>query len=391
MTTQRPIRVLYLVKTASGARWSRHIEQYSRLGVEAHVVSPPGPLAAEFARFGTHYEYQVDFPKRRPTTFPKIARNLRRIVAEVKPDLIHSSFVGTTISARLALGRNHPIPRVFHVAGPLHLEHRLPRLLEIKTAGKNDYWMAGCRAIREMYLAAGVAPHRVGIGYFGSDSTEIPMPVAGRLRAELGLEEEMPLVGMVAFMYPPRRWLGRHRGIKGHEDLIDAVALARRQRPDIRAVFIGGTWTRGESYERRIRARAARRLGDAAIFLGTRSDVPEIYRDLDVAVHPSLSESLGGAAQSLLYEVPTIATTVGGLPELVLHGETGLLVPPRNPEAIASAIGAMLSDRPVAARMAARGRELVLKMLNPEVTHRSMVTAYRRILDSGRVMEETDA
>ena len=76
----------------------------------------------------------------------------------------------------------------------------------------------------------------------------------------------------------------------------------------------------------------------------TRSDVAELYSDLDVVVHPSRSENLGGALESLALGVPTIATNVGGFPDLVTHHETGWLVPPKSPTHITGAIMDAFSD-----------------------------------------------
>src|SRR4029077_16859876 len=81
------------------------------------------------------------------------------------------------------------------------------------------------------------------------------------------------------------------------------------------------------------------RCGDAIRFTGHRTDIPAVYADLDVAVHPSLSENCGAAVESLAPSCPTVRTAVGGLPDVVVDGETGWLVPPHAPERLADAIG----------------------------------------------------
>src|SRR5207253_11117736 len=103
-------------------------------------------------------------------------------------------------------------------------------------------------------------------------------------------------VGMVAHVYPPRWVLGQRRGLKGHEDFIDAVA---RLGAPVRAVVVGGPWIGADQYLARLRRRAWRHSRDAIRFTGHRSDVPAVYADLDVAVHPSLSENCGAAVESL--------------------------------------------------------------------------------------------
>jgi len=162
---------------------------------------------------------------------------------------------------------------------------------------------------------------------------------------------------MVAYMYAPKRYLGQSSGLKGHEDFIDALAQIIQTRNDVVGVFIGGAWNGADAYERRVRDYGRRRCGDAAIFLGTRTDVAALYSDLDVVAHPSHSENVGGAAESLALQVPTVATNVGGFPDLIVNGETGWLVPPRRPDRLADAILDALSNHERSATIAQNGHE----------------------------------
>ncbi len=136
---------------------------------------------------------------------------------------------------------------------------------------------------------------------------------------------------MVAHIYGPKRYLLQRRGLKGHEDLFGAIARLQGRWPDLYALVVGGAWAGAEDYERNLRQEARRSCGDRYPFLGPRRDVADLYPEFDVAVHPSLSENVGGAVESLVAGIPTIATRVGGFPDLVRDGETGWLVPPRDP------------------------------------------------------------
>lgn len=376
------MRVLHLVKTSTGGAWAmRQMRELVSLGVEVHVALPPGgPLVPAYQEAGAIVHFsQFDFPARQPWRFPSIARCLRRLVLELKPDIIHSHFVGTTLTMRLALGRSHPTPRVFQVPGPLHLEHGFFRRAELATAGPLDWWVGTCRWTVERYQRSGVPTERVFLSYYGTDIDCFADRKRGTLRRELGLGADTRVVGMVAYMYAPRPCLGQSRGLKGHEDLIEAVALCFDRTPRFICVFVGGAWGGASSYERRVREYAAARCGDRAVFLGTRTDVVEVYPDFDVLAIPSLSENVGGAVESLLAGVPTVATNVGGLPDLIEDGETGWLVPPHSPARLAGAIMEALSDPPLAQLRATRGRARARALFDCRTTAGEVLEIYGAI------------
>ncbi len=376
------IRVLHLVKTNAGGEWAlRQMRELRASGIDVHVALPGGRSLRHdgFMNGITAHDASLDFPKRRPWRFRPIAGRLQALVEEVEPDVIHSHFVGTTLTMRLALGRNHPTPRVFQVPGPLHLEHPAFRFGELATAGPRDHWVASCVWTRDAYLRSRRAGGRVFLSYYGTDVGDLTPRPPGILRSELGIDANVPVVGMVAYMYPPKWYLGQRTGIKGHEDLIEAVAGCLPRFPDLRVVFVGGAWIGGEAYERRVRALAQRRLGSAAVFLGTRYDVADLYADFDVAVHPSHSENIGGAVESLLLAVPTVATRVGGFPDVVVPGETGWLVPPRSPGSLAEAVADALTRRDEAHAMAARGRERMSDMFDVRSTSAQIGRIYEEI------------
>lgn len=378
------MRVLHLIKTSVGAAWAlRQVRELVKLGIEIHVAIPPGgPLVPQYEAAGAVVHLaQFALPIRYPQQWPRLFSHLRQLVECVKPDVIHSHFVGTTLTMRMALGRRHPTPRLFQVPGPLHLEHAFFRRAEIATAGPRDYWMGSCSWTRDRYIASGIPDDRVFLSYYGCDIDQFERRTPGKLRDELGLEPDTQIVGMVAFMYPPKRYLGQRRGLKGHEDLIDALAICMERDPKIVGVFVGGAWNKADAYERKVRTYGTARLGERARFLGTRDDVPELYPDFDVAVHPSHSENVGGAAESLLLGVPTIATNIGGFPDLVRHGETGWLVPPRDPKQLADAIIDALSSRERARTMAYRGQQLARQVMDIRNNTATVVRAYEAILE----------
>lgn len=377
------MRVLHLIKTPVGAGWAlRQIRELVQLGVTVHVALPgEGPMRGRYSEVGAiEHTLQTDFPVRSPWLFPELAAKLSALINTVQPDIIHSHFVGTTLSMRLALGRGTTIPRVFQVPGPLHLEHGFFRRAEVLSAGRPDYWIGSCQWTCDCYERSGIARDRIFLSYYGTDIDLYAPKEPGKLRKELKLGPECKIVGMVAFMYAPKRYLGQKRGLKGHEDLIDAFKICLDKNPDLCCVMVGGAWNNATGYEAAVQKYARSRCGDKVVFLGTRSDVADLYADFDVAVHPSHSENVGGAVESLLLGVPTIATRVGGFPDLVQDGKTGWLVPPKNPKDLATAIENALAD-PIGARAKTlAGQQRARELFDVRRTAKEVKDIYEQIL-----------
>jgi glycosyltransferase involved in cell wall biosynthesis len=379
------MRVLHVVKTSQGATWAwRQMRELVRLGIKVAAAMPPGgPMVKRYEEIGVEVHHLDPAPSLRSARATRRSIvELRELVEHVSPDLIHLHSPVAAVMTRVALGRHHPLPRLLQVPGPLHMEHTISRQVDVRTAGPRDGWVASCFYTRDLYLLAGVAPSRVGMSYYAADVPELNGAVDSplTLRADLKVPAKTRIIGMVAYMYAPKRYLGQVRGIKGHEDLIDAVALALRSRDDLLAVFVGGPWDGADVYEARICRYGKRKLGAKAVFLGTREDVTQLYRNFDVVVHPSHSENVGGAFESLLLETPTIATSVGGLPELVRPGETGWLVPSKDPRALCDALLDVLANPAEARERALAGKRLASVLGDVSRSGREMLQYYERIL-----------
>lgn len=380
------MRVLQLLKTGTGATWAvRQMVELRRHGFAVHVAMPDGPSVQPCRDAGV-VVHLVDtgLPVRRPRAIPGVLARFRRLVDAVEPDVIHSHFVSTTLTMRLALGARHRVPRVFQVPGPLHLEHPVLARAEIATASAPDVWVASCEWTRARYQQLGIAPSRTYLAYYGLDLTRFAPQPPGRLRAELGLSPAAPIVGMVAYVYAPRPWLGQRRGLKGHEDLVDAMVRVRARRPDAQVVFVGGAWAGAHAYEQQVRAYAHRHLGAAAHFLGTRADVPHLYADMDVTAHPSHSENVGATCEAFVLGRPVVATAVGGQPDLVIDGVTGWLVPPRAPSALADALLDCLASPARAAALTAAGTARARALFDVAASTASVRAVYADLVTRAR-------
>ena len=146
-------------------------------------------------------------------------------------------------------------------------------------------------------------------------------------------------------------------------------------------VIIGNAWDGAETYENQVKEYAKKVLGNKVIFTGYRGDVYDIYPEIDVVVHPSHSENLGGAAESLMLAVPTISSDVGGFPDIVIPGETGCLAKSKNSEDLADKIIWAIEHQTEMKDMAKKGQVLVNELLDLKNTSKVIYNVYEKIVE----------
>ena len=386
------MRVLHLLKTSTGATWAlRQLRELVKLGVEVHVALPDGPLISAYQDVGvsTHI-LQTGIEIKKPWTNIARFKALRKLVDEISPDIIHSHFVATTLTMRLALGKNHPVKRIFHVPGPLHLEHKIFRNAELLTAGKADYWLGSCRWTVKAYERFGISSKRIGLVYYGVDIDQFQSGLTANLHQELNLSPETQIIGNVAYFYAPKKHLGQKRGLKGHEDLIDAIDIASQKQKNIIGVFVGGPWDGCQSYMDEVVEYANNKQYGKYFFLGLRHDVQNLYGDFTLTVHPSHSENVGGAVESLFCQSPTIATNIGGFPDLVIPERTGWLVPSKNPQALALQIIEALNEPEQRELLAKQGKVLAREMFDVRLNAADIFKYYEKLITTGELGVDND-
>ena len=380
------MRVLQVVKTSEGAQWAaRQVAKLVRQGIDVHVALPSssgGAIPAWQESGAVLHFVDCSLPIRRPSGMLKSIAEVRRLVRQVQPDIIHSHFVSTTLMLRWALGRNHDIPRIFQVPGPLHLEHWNSRWAEISSAGENDYWIGSSQSIMRLYEGANIPSTKRFVSYYSADADLFSTRRENYLRDRLNIPRNAVVVGNINLIYPPKWYLGQAVGLKCHEDIIEAISQVQRVRDDVWGVLVGGTFGKSRKYEEKLR-RLARDKGAGKILMPGKFNEAEVglsWPDFDCAVHVPLSENCGGVVEPLLSGVPTIAGDVGGLPEVVRPGRTGKLVPIRRPDLLAKAVLDVLDNYVEHKRMANLGRELVSVMFNAQRCANEVSSIYRHIL-----------
>jgi L-malate glycosyltransferase len=187
------------------------------------------------------------------------------------------------------------------------------------------------------------------------------------VRQELGVPATARLVGVFARLNP----------MKGVGYFLEAATLLAARFPDVYFLIVGDGASRPE-----LAAQAARLgLGNRIVFTGFRNDIPKLLSESSVSVLPSLSEGTSNTLlESMAAGIPVVATTVGGNPEVIEHGISGFLVPPKNSAALADAIGCLLADGFMAARMGLAGSRRVAELFSIENSVHETENLYERLV-----------
>ena len=293
---------------------------------------------------------------------------LRRLIRSERPDVIHSNDLPTH-QVVSAAARGLGIPRVCH--------HRFP------FEGLAIDWLNKFGAERHLFVSGALmeemcrASDRLAASPRAVVHDGLPLPeeptAGGRRqsRDRLGLPRDRAIVVFT----------GQVIERKGVADLIRAWALLEgpaAERADL--VIVGDDIQDGGRYRVEMES-LARSLGCPARFVGFREDVPDWLAASDLAVVPSHVEPLGNATlEAMVCALPVIGCNVGGIPEMVLHEETGLLVPPRSPDQLASALHRLLSDETLRTRLGRQGRARCEERFGLRAHVDAVLAEYKRVL-----------
>jgi glycosyltransferase involved in cell wall biosynthesis len=281
---------------------------------------------------------------------------LIRLMREIRPDIVHTHTAKAGFAGRVA-ARMTGVPIIVHTfhghvfhgyfsprktAVFLQLESRLAgisnRLVTISPRLRDEiagYGVADAKKIDVVPLGLRLAPH-------GTHPRR-----TGDFRQAMGISEDALLIGAVGRLVP----------IKNLGLLLEAASLARRNVPNLHVVFVGEGELRQELAEK------ANALGLASVvtFAGWQHDLPAVYADLDATVVTSHSEGTPACLiEAMASGCPVIATSVGGVPDMIIPGVTGQLTPPGDANALATAIVHLVKEPEQARSMAnqARGEAL---------------------------------
>jgi glycosyltransferase involved in cell wall biosynthesis len=365
-----PVRVVEILATGTNGGAQEHVfsllSRLDRGRYEPTVISlSDGSTQRRIARLGIPVQV-IDEPDDAIATGA-----VATLLADIRPEVVHNhmyraELVGTRAALAIAeAGR----PRPF-VVGTVHSSRvRSPEDREMLRAltPRMDHLVAVSRAIEQKIAEERPSDIPVSLIYNGVDLVRYDRTdPCCTLREEYGLPEAVQIVGVVA----------RLEHEKGHPTLLDAWPRVVRRVPNARLLVVG-EGSRREELEAQA---AALGIAEWVVFTGRRDDVPAVTAALDVAVLPSYREAQGlTILEAMALSRPVVASAVGGIPEMIEDGRTGLLVPPHDPEALAAAIIRLLTDHAYADMLARGGHDLVHERFCVEL----MVAAIEDIYDEG--------
>lgn len=392
---ERRLKICHIAATTQGATWlfEQLRELRDRYGHDVAVVlnGSEGPLIERFkvARIPV-YTADFDF-----TSDPQLsnlsnkATLLAALLQQHRFDVIQTHLFHSMVVGRIAAWMANVPVRLSMVAGPFHLNAYTSRWIDRTTCWMDTAILPSCQYSRTIYRDLGVSDERLSVIYYGPDAHHFDPSLveSAELRRHHHWPDNTPLIGMIAYFYGElgvNRWTPQTlqgKSVKGHEDLIRAAPIVLQEYPHAKFLLVGGGWHEsGHAHLHRMQS-LVKELGlqDSVIFAGLRSDIPKIYRDLDVSVQPSLNENLGGTIELLLMECPTVATKTGGMTNSIIDGQTGILVNPGDPSDLAQGILRALRDPIWAKELAKAGRSLMLSRFTLETTVADLDKLYQSL------------
>ena len=294
------------------------------------------------------------------------AWRLSRVIKQLRPDVVHAHDPHAVAMAATALSIARPAPPI-----PLVAARRLDLRMARNSFSRWKYAQVDCFIASGSVIADRLAQHgiprsRIRIVHEAVDTERIDRVAPGNVHAAFYLPTHAPIVGTVAALIPH----------KGHQHLIDAAALVVRDVPDVRFVIVGDGETRG-ALEHHIRHLHLERH----VFLaGYRVDAIELTKGFDLFAMSSVTEGMcTPLVDAMAAGKACVATAVGGIPEVVVDGTTGYLVPPRDPKAMAARISQLLKDESLRSRMGRAARERAQERFTLERMIDGTVGVYRSL------------
>lgn len=363
-----PIRVLHVDTERTwrgGEQQAMYLaEGLHRRGHDSQVV---GKRDSEFVRRARDLGLTAHERPLSGEINPRAVVALRSLLVKGSFDLIHAHTSHAHTQSIIAAQLAGSLPCIVSRRVDYGLDRSPWKVNRLKYTHGVARYIAISEAIRAVLIQGGVKESRISTVPSGISLERLRGVDPRAARDVLGLAPEVPLIGAVAHF----AW---HKGL---EVLIDAIPRIRAARPDARFALVGDGELRADLMRR---ARAA--AGDDVVFFpGFRPDAVSFLAAMDVVVCPSLMEGLNTTnLDALALRRAVVASEVGGIPEAIRHGETGLLFPKGDARRLADHVLTLLADRALAARLGDAGRCLVEERFTNDSMVEGTLRVYRSVL-----------
>ena len=346
----------------------RMLGELPSLGYQPLVACPAqGPLVQELERRKIEHHAIAMPPWRKLLSYPKRAsavRALREVIVTKRPLVLHVNdiwWVPQTLRALAGVG----IPIVAHVRQEID-----PPKVRRYELNEVDRVFPVSRQIQRSLEAGGVLPERLRVLYSGLDLSVVPVHADGRqIRQQFGIPVDVPVIGTVGNLFPR----------KGYEVMLRALPAILKSLPELHYLVVGGG---NAAYETLLRS-LVKDLGVAnrVHFAGFQDTVYSCLAAMDLYVHPALMEGFGIAVlEAMAMSKPVVATATGGLPEIVQDGETGIVVLPGDPDALAQSVSELLQDSARCRQLGEAGRARVATHFTVKSMMDQLVSGYGTLL-----------
>ena len=313
-----------------------------------------------------------------PVTDLRCYRNLRRIIRDWNPEVVHTHSSKAGIIGRLAAW-NQDVPCVVHTIHGLAFHpyqakwrNALYILAERLAAKRCHRLICVADAMREQALAAGIGrAQQYTTVYSGMEVDRFINPCWSRdeVRSELGFADDDFVLGTIS----------RLAELKGHDDLLDAVSPLMRERANLKLLWVGDGWWRDRLLKRVADMGLIRRVVHTGLV--NTEQIPRFLQAMDALAHPSYREGLPRAVpQALLSGVAVIVYDVDGAPEACVEGKTGRLVPPGDTAALGDAVQWMMDHPAERAEMARRGQDVCRTRFDSSAMIQQLESIYISVL-----------
>lgn len=378
----RKIKVLHIhtlpVISGSGINTLLTMKGLNRNKYEVEFAcAPGGSLIDKVKREGIRFQSIKHFRQKINLFNDCLALwELVRLMSQKKYDIVHTHNSKAGFIGRLAakISRVSIIIHTIH-GFAFHEYERPPRrilfiLLERFAARFSDRLITVSEPLKEWGLRLNIGkPNKYVTIYDGIEVEKFKVNVnIDEKKKELGIKPKEKIVGVVA-----KLWEG-----KGHETILEAAPQVIKEIPNVKFLFVGEGYLRNR-LETRVRELG---LSNRVIFAGFRTDIPEITATFNIALLVSLFEGMGRVLlEAMVLGKPVIATKVGGIVDVVKDGETGIVIPPEDVDALAKAIITLLKDKKVARRMGEAGKRRIDERFTAETMVEKINQVYEKLIE----------